>query len=147
LIDQLSKDPTRHFGAIGTSNFERIRFYSFDQFRGIFTYDEAKELAPALSDTIEIYLMRVTHSYSLLGPLVSKLRSVAPAFNANGKIVFLGSWGMGPCEIGHLIRSINDRDVFRDFLRSAGITEDNVDAQRRLCVPFIQAEQVGAPNP
>ena len=132
LIDQVSEDPTRHFGAIGTSNFERVRFYSVEQFRGVFNYDEAKELAPTLSDTIEIHLMRVTHTYSLLGPLVAKLRSVAPAFNANGKIVFLGSWGMGPCEIGRLIRSINERAVFREYLRHVGVSEDHVDAQHHL---------------
>lgn len=86
------------------------------------------EVGAAAVDEIERQLMQLPGEYGLAAPLLAKLRSVAPAFNANGKTVFLGSWGMGPGEIGWMIRRINDQTAFEAYQRSAGVSEDDVNA-------------------
>ena len=57
--------------------------------------------------------------------MLNKLKSIAPAFNANGKTVFLGSWGTGPREVGWYF---NIRSAFEAYLESAGIVEQLVDS-------------------
>lgn len=133
LIDELASDARRHFGAIGDPNLEGVRFYTFANMSGRFAYDQATELAAGEVYEIEGDLLEVDGAYTLLAPLLAKLQSVAPGFNANGKTVFLGSWGMGPGEIGWMIRRINDRPAFERYLRCAGITEDAVDAYDEAC--------------
>ena len=147
LIDALAADSDHHFGAIGDSNLEGVRFYTLNNLSGYFSYDEAIELAEDAVNEIEEYLMRADSGYTLLAPMLRKLRSVAPTFNANGKTVFLGSWGMGPGEIGWMIRRINDREIFERYLQSAGISEETVDAYDEACERDLnQAEQGGDGN-
>ncbi|MES2467554.1 MAG: hypothetical protein V4675_09665 [Verrucomicrobiota bacterium] len=133
LIDQLAEDASRHFGAIGDPMFEGIRFYTFDTITGSFDFDEAIELASEATYEIESCLMRIKGDYTLLAPILTKLKSVAPAFNTNGKTVFLGSWGMAPGEIGWMIRHINRRKAFDDYLQSASIDEATVDRYNDAC--------------
>ena len=128
LIDELAKDSNRNFGAIGDPEFEGVRFYTFQLLSGSFNYNEATELGEVVVDDIEDYLLRIDSEYALFKPMLDKLRSIAPAFNANGKTVFLGAWGTGPGEIGWYIRYINDRARFDAYLDSAGIDEKLVDA-------------------
>ncbi len=127
LIDRLAQDTSRHFGALGDPLLEGLRFYTFGSLTGSFGYDKAVELAADAVDEIEESLMRIEGAYTLLAPILLKLESVAPAFNANGKTVFMGSWGMGPGEIGWMIRRINERKIFEEFLRAAAIDEAAVD--------------------
>ncbi|BCX46757.1 hypothetical protein HAHE_06650 [Haloferula helveola] len=126
LIDRLSLDTSRHFGVIGDPLFEGVRFYTFDVVTGTFAYDRAVEIAADTVDVIEESLMQIEGSHTLLGPIMLKLKSVAPAFNAEGKTVLMGSWGMGPAEIGWLVRRINERKIFEEFLLSASIDEATV---------------------
>ena len=107
LIDRLAQDTSRHFGALGDPLLEGFRFYTLDALTGSFGYDRAVELDANAVDEIEESLMRIEGFYTLLAPILQKFQSVAPAFNANGKTVFMGSWGMGPGEIGWMIRRIN----------------------------------------
>ncbi|HSI84345.1 MAG: hypothetical protein ACAI35_24080 [Candidatus Methylacidiphilales bacterium] len=129
LIDSLvDQSAGRNFGAIADPQFEAVRFYTLETVGGAFDFDEAKELGADAVDEIEHYLNAADPGYSLLVPMEAKMRSVSAVFNATGKTVFLGSWGMGPGEIGWMIRRINDRDTFDRYLHSTGITEDVVDA-------------------
>ncbi|MES2707382.1 MAG: hypothetical protein V4726_12350 [Verrucomicrobiota bacterium] len=128
LIDDLAEDTHRHFGAIGDPNMEGVRFHTFEKLSGSFNYSGAVELGANEVDGIEEDLMRADDTRTLLLPMLAKLKSVAPAFNRNGKTVFLGSWGMGPGEIGWMIRRINDRGTFERYLELAGIPEAAVDA-------------------
>jgi hypothetical protein len=147
LIDRLAQDASRHFGAIGDPLLEGLRFYTFDSLTDSFGYDKAVELAAEAVDEIEESLSRVDGSYTLLAPILLKLESVAPAFNTNGKIVFMGSWGMGPGEIGWMIRRINERKVFEEFLHSASIDEATVDQYNDAFAEELnQAQQAGSSN-
>ncbi|HWQ90315.1 MAG TPA: hypothetical protein VN673_01495, partial [Clostridia bacterium] len=129
LIDALiEKSTDRNFGAISDDEFEAMRFYTMETVGGSFAYDEATELGSAAVDEIEHYLLAASPDYSLFSPIVEKLQSVSPLFNANGKTVFLGSWGMGPGEIGWLVRFLNDRPTFDRYLHETGTTEGEVDA-------------------
>ena len=143
LVDSLARDcSNRYFGAIGDPFLECVRFYTFETLSGRFSFDEAVELGSDAVDDIEFYLMAADSGYKLLLPMLSKLRTVAPVFNANRKAVFLGSWGMGPGEIGWMIRSLNDRAAFERYLQDAGIGEDVVDAYNEAYNRhFIEAEQ------
>lgn len=142
LIDQLAEDSSRHFGGIADPLFEGIRFYTFDSITGSFDYDKATELPSEATYEIERCLMRIEGDYTLLTPILTKLEAVAPAFNARGKIVFLGSWGMGPGEIGWMIRRINGRKAFDDYLQSASIDEATVDLYNEAFErDLMQAEQ------
>jgi hypothetical protein len=128
LIDTLvEKSTDRNFGALSDADFEGMRFYTFETVRGSFSYDEATELGSEAVDEIEYYLAAAP-GFSLFSPIVQKLQSVSPLFNCNGKTVFLASWGMGPGEIGWLVRLLNDRSTFDRYLRESGISEDEVDA-------------------
>ena len=145
LTDHLAKDATRHFGAIGDPNLEGIRFYTFESLSGNFAFDKAVELGEETVDRIEDYLMQIEIDYSLFAPMLRKLTAIAPAFNSNGKSVFLGSWGMGPGEIGWMIRRINDRAAFERYLGDAGIGEDIVNRYNEACERDLKkAEQVHA---
>jgi hypothetical protein len=127
LIDTLARDALgMNFGGIGDPLFEGIRFYSFETLSGSFNYYEAVERGSEAVDELELYLSAATPGYSLFFPVLTKLKSVAAILNSNGKSVFLGSWGMGPGEIGWLIRHLNDRSAFDRYLREAGITEEDV---------------------
>ncbi|HSI84448.1 MAG: hypothetical protein ACAI35_26525 [Candidatus Methylacidiphilales bacterium] len=134
LIDSLvDQSAGRNFGAIADPQFEAVRFYTLETVGEAFYFDEAKELGADAVDEIEHYLNAADPGYSLLLPIEAKMRSVSAAFNATGKTVFLGSWGMGPGEIGWRIRRINDRDTLDRYLHSAGITEDVIDAYNESC--------------
>jgi hypothetical protein len=129
LVDKLVAESThRHFGAIGDPILEGVRFYTIERLSGSFNCDETVELASENVDEIEAYLSQAEAGYTLLHPMLAKLITVAPAFNANGRTVFLGTWGMGPGEIGWMIRRINDRKTFDRYLQSVGIPEERVDA-------------------
>ena len=128
LIDEFARHSGRHFGAIGDPMLEGVRFYTFDRLSGTFNNDDAVELATDKVDEIETFLMQAGPGCTLLYPIFSKLRAVAQGFNANGKAVFLGSCGMGPGEIAWMIRRMNDRVTFEQYLHSAGISEQIVDA-------------------
>lgn len=143
LIEGLAKDANHHFGAIGDPNLEAVRFYSFDKMSGCFDHDEAAELAADEVDEIEKYLMQPDGAYTLLTPMLAKLKTMAPAFNGNGKTVFLGSWGMGPGEIGWMIRRINDRETFERYLQSAGISEETVNAYNEAFERNLNQAQQG----
>lgn len=148
LTDELAQDSNRHFGAIGDPSFEGVRFYTFESLSGSFNFDEAAEVGSDAVDEIEDCLMQAESEYTLLGPMLSRLKTVAPAFNANGKTVFLGSWGMGPGEIGWMIRHLNDRETFERYLRDASIGEDVVDAYNEACErDLTEAEQAGRRQP
>ena len=149
LVDSLARDSSvRDFGAIGDPSLEGVRFYTFESLSGSFSFDEAVELGSDAVDEIEVYLKKAESGYSLLGPMLSKLKTVAPAFNANGKTVFLGSWGMEPGEIGWMIRRINDRETFERYLQSAGISEEAVEAYNEACErDLTQGEQGAAGQP
>ena len=129
LIDTLVNESTnRNFGGITNPEFEGMRLYTLDAVGPSFEYDAATELGSAAVDEIEHYLLAATPKFSLLSPTLAKLRSVSPSFNAKGKTVFLGSWGMGPAEIGWLIRHLNDRPTFLRYLHETGVTEEEVNA-------------------
>jgi len=148
LIDDLAKETDRHFVALGDPNLEGVRFYTFSSLRCNFNYDEATELGADVVDGIEEYLMQVDDSYTLLAPILSKLKSVAAPFNTRGFTVFLGSWGMGPGEIGWMIRKINNRAIFEEYLQSAGISEEAVDAYNQSYQQELEkAEQSASCNP
>jgi hypothetical protein len=148
LIEKLVNESTdRHFGAIGDPFLEGVRFYTFERISGCFNYDEAVELASEDVDEIEAYLAHAEAGYTLLYPILSKLKAVAPAFNQKGRIVFLGSWGMGPGEIGWIIRRINDRVTFDRYLHSTGISEQTVDVYNEASEQLLsRAEQADAGN-
>jgi hypothetical protein len=148
LIDRLAHDTSRHFGAIGDPLLEGLRFYTFDSLTGSFDFDRAVELAADAVDEIEESLVRIKGSYTLLHPILLKLESVAPAFNANGKTVFMGSWGMGPSEIGWIIRHINERKIFEGFLQSALIDEATIDQYNDTYSEQLRrAQQIAAEQP
>jgi hypothetical protein len=147
LIDRLAFDTSRHFGAIGDPLLEGVRFYTFNALTGSFGDDTAVELGASAVDKIEESLMCIKCSYTLFAPILQKLESVAPAFNSNGKTVFMGSWGMGPGEIGWMIRRINERIVFEDFLHSASIDEATVDQYNKAFSEELnRAQQAGSSN-
>jgi hypothetical protein len=147
LIDTLVRDSSdRDFGAIGDPNLECVRFYTFETLSGSFNFDEAVELGSDAVDEIEYYLTEAGSGYTLLPSLLSKLRTVAPAFNAKGKTVFIGSWGMGPGEIGWMIRSLNDHAVFERYLQHAGIGVDVVDAYNDACERHLTNAEQAAPS-
>lgn len=129
LIDSLAKE-SRHpyFGGIADPEFQGVRFYGFDAVGSSFDYDGATEIGSEAVDEIEPYLHAAGLGSSLLLPIATKLRSISPFLNSSGKTVFLGSWGMGPGEIGWLIRYLNDRPTFVRYLAGSGITEQEVDA-------------------
>jgi hypothetical protein len=129
LIDSLAKESRYpYFGGIADPEFQAVRFYGFDTVSSSFDYDEATEIGSEGADEIEHYLHAADSGYSLLLPTATKLRSISPTLNLIGKTVFLGSWGMGPGEIGWLIRYLNDRPTFLRYLTGSGITEQEVDA-------------------
>jgi hypothetical protein len=114
------------FGVIGDPALEALRLYSFESLEGCFQYAEASELAAAEADEIEYFLSEAKFQYSLFGPMISALQNVAPRVNSHGGTVFLGSWGMGPAEIGWSIRYLNERHLFERYLRCAGVSEEEV---------------------
>jgi len=129
LIDTLvSESSNRNFGGIADPEFEGLRFYTLDVIGGSFENDAVTELGSTAVDEIEPYLLATKPKYSLLPQMLRKLRTVSPSFNSKGKTIFLGSWGMGPGEIGWLIRYLNDGPAFVRYLHEANITEDEVDA-------------------
>ena len=83
LANELAQDSNRHFGAIGDPNLEGVRFYTFEKLSGSFDFDDAVELGSDAVDEIEDYLMQAETEYTLLVPILSKLKAVAPAFNTN----------------------------------------------------------------
>jgi hypothetical protein len=85
------------------------------------------ELAAEKVNEIEGLLLQTEEAASLFAPLLTRLKTIAPEFNKNGKFVFLASWGMGPGEIGWCIRYLNDRSIFERYLEAAGVSEADVD--------------------
>ncbi|MES2920097.1 MAG: hypothetical protein V4819_01025 [Verrucomicrobiota bacterium] len=145
LVDRLAETPNRHLFGIGDPSLECVRFYTFEQLSGNLDYGCAVELASDEVDEIERDLLNADQPYSLLLPLVAKLRSVSPRFNSLAKVVFLGSWGMGPGEIGWMIRSLNNRSCFEQYLEACSIEEEQVDAYNEACErDFKEAEQNAA---
>lgn len=133
LVDRLAETPNRHLFGIGDPSLECVRFYTFEQLSGNLDFGCAVELASDEVDEIERDLQNVDQPYSLLVPMAAKLRSLSPRFNSGAKVVFLGSWGMGPSEIGWMIRSLNNRSCFELYLEAAGIKEEQVDAYNAAC--------------
>ena len=147
LVDRLAETPNRHLFGIGDPVMESVRFFTFEQLSGNLDYSCAVELASDEVDEIERDLLNAEQPCSLLPPLVSKLRSVSPRFNSLAKVVFVGSWGMGPGEIGWMIRALNNRSCFERYLEASGIEEGQVDAYNEAYErDFKEAEQVMAPN-
>jgi hypothetical protein len=128
LVDRLAETPNRHLFGIGDPSLECVRFYTFEQLSGNLDYGCAVELASDELNEIERDLLNAEQPSSLLLPLAAKLRSLSPRFNSRSKVVFVGSWGMGPGEIGWMIRSLNSRSCFELYLEASGIEEDQVDA-------------------
>ncbi len=147
LVDRLAETSDRHLFGIGDPCLECVRFYTFEQLSGNLDYGCAIELASDEVDEIERDLLNAEQPYSLLLPLAAKLRSISPRFNSAAKVVFVGSWGMGPGEIGWMIRSLNNRSCFERYLEVSGIEEGQVDAYNEAYErDFKEAEQVMAPN-
>jgi hypothetical protein len=131
-IDTLVKEfAYGNFCALGDALFTSVRFFTFDKLTGCFDYNESTELGSEAVDEIEIYLSEVHTDFSVFTPILTKLLSVSPILNSDGKTVFLGSWGMGPGEIAGLIRFLNDRPTFDRYLEETGITEEEVDVYNR----------------
>ena len=126
LIDELAKTAERNFGGIGDPLFEAIRFYTCDRVDGSLQHDRVSELAAKDVDEIEGLLMQTEESVSSFATILTKLKTIAPEFNKNGKFVFLASWGMGPEEIGWCIRYLNDRSMFERYLAASGISEADI---------------------
>ena len=152
LIDTLARDaldaPERYFGGLGDPAFTAFRFYSFETLSGSFDYGEAVERGSEVVDELELYLSEARPEQSLFVPFLGKLKSVAPVLNANGKCVFIGSWGMGPAEVGFWVRYLNDRSAFERYLREVRITEEDVDAyQGAFERKFHEAEQANRDEP
>ena len=116
----------RDFGAIGDPEFTGARLYTSDCITGLPDFDQASEVGSEVVDEIEHYLLADASGRSILCPIVTKLRSVSPAFNSVGKTVFVASMGMGVEEVAWLIRYLNDRPTFERFLNRAGLTEEQV---------------------
>ncbi len=127
LIEELAEEVERNFGGIGDPLFESVRFYTCDRVDGSFSHNRVTELAAEKVNEIEGLLMQTEEAVPLFAPLLTKLKTIAPEFNKNGQFVFLGSWGMGPGEIGWCIRYLNDRSIFERYLAAAGISEADVD--------------------
>jgi hypothetical protein len=127
LIDEFSLNPDRNLAAIGDPLLEGVRFHTFDKLPGHLDSRLFIELAEHAVDEIEATLMQARDDYTLLDPILAKLQSVAAAFNAKGKTVVLASWGMSPSEVGWMIRRINSRPVFEEYLLTAGISEADVE--------------------
>jgi hypothetical protein len=114
------------FGGIGDPAQEGLRLYCFESLEGCFDSDQASEVAAAEVDEIEYFLFEAKHHFSLFGPLLRALQNVAPRVNSLGGTVFLGSWGMGPEEIGWSIRYLNERHLFERYLQCTGVSEEEV---------------------
>jgi hypothetical protein len=129
LVAKIAKESAEHhWGGMGDPKFESVRFYTFENLTGGFEHDEAVEIGADEVDEIQGYLSEVKGARSLYLPLLQALKIIAPVTNAKGGIVFLGSWGMGPDEMGWGIRHLNDRPSFERYLKGAGITEAEVSA-------------------
>lgn len=128
LIDSVVNESSdRDFGGIADPSFEGVRLYTFNAVGAAFEYETATELGSEVVDEIEHYLLAAPLNYTLFPAILRKLRSVSPLFNSKERTVFLGSWGMGPREIGWLIRYLNDRPTFIRYLLRVGLTEADVD--------------------
>jgi hypothetical protein len=148
LVDRLAETPERHLFGIGDPCLECVRFYTFERLSGNLDYGRAIELASDEVDEIERDLLDAEQPYSLLLPLAAKLRSHSPRFNSAAKVVFVGSWGMGPGEIGWVIRALNNRSCFERYLEVSGIEERQVDAYNETYErEFKEAEQGVARQP
>ena len=134
LIDGLASDPSDNLVILGDPLLESARFYSVPALSGVFDYAQATEVNADQVDYIEELLAEHDSPYSLLGPLTAKLRDVAPIFNNRGFSVFVGSWGMGPEEIGWWIRHLNHRQMFDQYLRTTGLDESAVDKMAAACL-------------
>lgn len=125
-----------YFGAIGDSAFEGMRLYSFASLDGFFDFDRAVEMASETVDEIEYFLAEIRTEYSLFSSLMAILKSIAPAINSRGGTVFIGSWEMGPEEIGWSIRYLNERSHFLRYIERCRISESEVD---RYDVSYTEA--------
>lgn len=125
-----------YFGAIGDPVFEGVRLYSFASLDGVFDFARAVEIASDTVDEIGYFLAEVRAEYSLFSPLMAILKSIAPVVNSRGGTVFLGSWGMGPEEIGWSIRYLNERSHFLRYIERCRISENEVD---RYDVSYTEA--------
>lgn len=148
LIDSLvPRIVGRDFGAFGDPEFTGVRLYSTDSITGFPDFDQATEVGSDVVDEIEHYLLADASGRSILCPIVTKLRSISPAFNSVGKTVFVASMGMGVEEVAWWIRYLNDRPTFERFLNGAGLTEEQVDVYNESYDQELnQAEQVSGGN-
>lgn len=140
LIDSFASKPSGHLFLLGDPLLESARFYSFPDLPDSFKYDQANEMRSDQVDYIEELLMEYDASYSLIQPLSSKLREVSPIFNALGFSVFVGSWGMGPEEIGWWIRHLNDRARFDEYLAITGTDESAINQMNSVCSDQLMKE-------
>jgi len=143
VIDRLALATDRHLFGIGDPCLEGVRFYTFEQLSGNLDYSRAHELAADEVDEIEHDLFKAEQPYSLLLPLTEKMRFAAPRFNSFGKVVFVGSWGMGPGEIGWMIRYLNDQTSFERYIEVSGVHVQMIDAYNEAYErDFKEAEQI-----
>ncbi|WP_269541514.1 hypothetical protein [Cerasicoccus fimbriatus] len=128
LIQRLITEyPNQHIVAIADPIFEAARFYTCDVIPRAFDYDEMKELNPDISDEIELYTSEIEGEYSLLKPIAQELKSISPELNLRGKVAVAASWGMGREEIGWMIRYLNTRDRFEEYLERWKMDESDID--------------------
>ncbi|MFC7339721.1 hypothetical protein ACFQY0_21225 [Haloferula chungangensis] len=143
LIDSLGVEPNHHLVLLGDPSVESARIYSFPALSGVFSYDEATEIKSDQVDYIEELLMEHDSPYTLVQPLCTKLRDVAPVFNSVGFSVFVGSWGMGPEEIGWWIRHLNNRPSFEKYLATTGVNESAVEQMTPACTEQLNRAELG----
>lgn len=148
LIDSLvPRILDRNFGAICDPEFAGARLFAPDSITGLPDFDLATEVGSEVIDEIEHYLLADASGGSIFFPIVTKLRSVSPAFNSVGKTVFVASTGMRVEEVAWLIRYLNDRPTFERFLNEAGLTEEQVDVYNESYNHELsQAEQASSGN-
>ena len=127
LIKDLAvSSEVRHIAAIADPMFEAVRFYTGEKIPLHFDYDELTEIGEKASDEIELYTLEIGHDYSLLKPVIEELKRISPKLNSAGKVAVAASWGMGPEEIGWMIRQINDRNLFEAYLDQSDLNESQI---------------------
>jgi hypothetical protein len=143
LVDSLAAGccADRDFGAAADPEFTVVRFYSPDSVSDLPDCSESTEVGSEVVDEIEYFLLAAASSRSLFVPMITKLKSISPAFNAAGKTVFVVSMGMGIEEVAWLIRNLNDRPTFERFISGAGLTENRVDAYNEAYAEDLNQEE------
>ena len=64
-------------------------------------------------NNVEEYILDLDDEIDFYDPILEKLKKSAQLSNEKGQLLFLGSWGMSPEEVGIEIKKINSESVFR----------------------------------